>query len=721
MNLFELVGNVTLRTAEAIGGLNSVENAATRTGGVFTKLGESVTAAGRSMTMFVTMPIAAALGYSIKAASDLNETMSKVGVVFKTSTDAVMNWSSGTLKSIGLARLSALDMASTFGDMGTSMGLNVAEAAKMSMGLVNLTGDMASFKNIKPEEVHVALTSIYTGETESLKRLGIVMTETNLKQFAKTEGIKKELKEMTQAEKVQLRYAYVTKMSANSIGDFERTQASAANQMRIFQEGLKELATKIGGLLLPAFTKKLALLNKLLDMFQRMSVENQKLGLKIAFVAMAAGPLLLAFGFLASAAGAIITFFGTIGLTASIVVVAFTGLTAALGIFGVKTLGIKAIFVGLVSIVQSIKLKITEFSTLLKAGVNPIQLVIFEIAKLIGIKTQLGQALIRVRDGFNDMVAGVKNYVTQLWKAVSTVFNDIRSVLEPFFQKIASKVLPQVAGMVGEVGSLLGLIYTRLSQVIAFIMPVWSGFWMWFKPIAVQFLDSFVDILQFAFATIKNLFRLVRQVMEGDWSGAWNTIKAIIAGAVSFMIGNVQNLYSVFIATVSRLASNAVAGLRGMKNDMVNSVLQLGSELYNAGANAMNMLWKGLQSKLGAIKSVAAEAAKSISSFLGFRSPTKEGEGKDSDKWMANLINMMVRDLRKHKGRLAEEAAKVAQLVNFQGKSSELTYIGSSTMVSPGAKNVVLQINNPKIFDKKDIDNFMNPVVNRLRKLGVGI
>jgi hypothetical protein len=158
-----------------------------------------------------------------------------------------------------------------------------------------------------------------------------------------------------------------------------------------------------------------------------------------------------------------------------------------------------------------------------------------------------------------------------------------------------------------------------------------------------------------------------------------------------------------------------------MKNDMVNSVLQLGSELYNAGANAMNMLWKGLQSKLGAIKNVAAEAAKSISSFLGFRSPTKEGEGRDSDKWMANLINMMVRDLRRHKGRLAEEAAKVAQLVNFQGKSSELTYIGSSAMVSPGAKNVVLQINNPKIFDKKDIDNFMNPVVNRLRKLGVGI
>lgn len=721
MNLFELVGNVTLRTAEAIGGLNSVENAATRTGGVFSKLGESATAAGRSMTMFVTMPIAAALGYSIKAASDLNETMSKVSVVFKNSTEAVMNWSSGTLKSIGLARLSALDMASTFGDMGTSMGLNVAEAAKMSMGLVNLTGDMASFKNIKPEEVHVALTSVYTGETESLKRLGIVMTETNLKQFAKTEGIKKEIREMTQAEKVQLRYAYVTKMSANSIGDFERTQASAANQMRIFQEGMKELATKIGSLLLPEFTKKLNLLNQLLDRFQRMSVASQQLALKVAFVAMAAGPLLLAFGFLASSMGAIITFFGTIGIVGSAVVVAFTALTTALGIFSVKTFGVKTIFSQLLSVVQSVKLKVVEFSTLLRAGVNPIQLVIFEIAKLIGIKTMLGQALIRVRDGFNDLVAGVKNYVTQLWKAVSTVFNDLRSVLEPFFQKIAAKVLPQVAGMVGEIGSLLGVIYTRLSQLIAFIMPVWSGFWMWFKPIAVQFLDSFVDILQFAFATIKNIFRLVRQVMEGDWSGAWNTIKSILAGAVAFIIGNVQNLYSVFIATVSRLASNAVAGLRGMKNDMVNSVLQLGSELYNAGANAMNMLWKGLQSKLGAIKSVAAEAAKSISSFLGFRSPTKEGEGKDSDKWMANLINMMVRDLRRNKGLLAAEAAKVSEIISFKGKSSELTYIGSSAMVSPGAKNVVLQINNPKIFDKKDIDNFMNPVVNRLRKLGVGI
>jgi phage-related protein len=510
-------------------------------------------------------------------------------------------------------------------------------------------------------------------------------------------------------------------MSKNSIGDFQRTQASAANQMRIFTEGIKELATKIGNLLLPAFTAKINLLNKIMDRFQGMSEGTQKLAVKIAILAAAIGPVLVVLGSLASALGAIIGFFGAIGLTASVVIVAIGALAAAFGVFSVKTFGIKTIMNELISAFQKVKANAQEFYTLLAAGAPPIQLIIYEVAKLIGIKTQLGQALIRVRDGFNDMVAGVKTYVLQLWKSISTVFNDIKTVLEPFFEKIKAKVLPQVMGMVGEIGTLIGAIYTRISEVISFITPIWSGFWMWFKPFAEQFLNGLVNTLTFVFATVKNLFKLVRQVITGDWSGAWDTIKALLAGAVMFILNQAQNMYSGFVATISRLASNALAGLRGMKNDMVDTILNLGSSLYNAGVNAMNMLWKGLQSKLGAIKNVAAEASKAISSFLGFRSPTKEGEGKDSDKWMSNLVNMMVNDLKKNKGKLAAEAAKVSSILNFRG-SSDISYNGTKEFTTPSTgKQVVLQINNAKIFDTKDIDKFMNPVVTRLRKLGVGV
>lgn len=82
-------------------------------------------------------------------------------------------------------------MAALFGDMSTSMGLTRSDAADLSTSLVGLAGDLASFKNINIEEVTTALSGVFTGETESLKRLGIVMTEVNLKQFAMEKGIQK--------------------------------------------------------------------------------------------------------------------------------------------------------------------------------------------------------------------------------------------------------------------------------------------------------------------------------------------------------------------------------------------------------------------------------------------------------------------------------------------------------------------------------------------------
>jgi hypothetical protein len=125
-------------------------------------VGNSVKSAGFFMSTFVTAPILAGIAGAIKQASDMNETISKTQVVFGEASKEVLKWSNRTLKSVGLAKGTALDMAATFGDMGTAMGLNSKQAKDMAMNLVDLTGDMASFKNMKPEEIHIALTGAYT-------------------------------------------------------------------------------------------------------------------------------------------------------------------------------------------------------------------------------------------------------------------------------------------------------------------------------------------------------------------------------------------------------------------------------------------------------------------------------------------------------------------------------------------------------------------------------
>ena len=157
----------------------------------FQSAGSALNKAGNTLTTGVTVPLAAAGAAAVNYASDTQESINKVEVAFSYAAEGVKKWSDTTLTAYGLAKGTALDMAALFGDMATSMGYSHAEAADLSMELVGLAADLASFKNISIDEAQTALKSIFTGETESLKNLGVVMTEANLQAYALAEGFAK--------------------------------------------------------------------------------------------------------------------------------------------------------------------------------------------------------------------------------------------------------------------------------------------------------------------------------------------------------------------------------------------------------------------------------------------------------------------------------------------------------------------------------------------------
>ncbi len=282
------------------------------------KAGQKFQAIGTQLSTYVTLPILAAGGAAIKFASDYNESLNKVDVAFKSSSDEVKNFSKTSLESFGIAAGTALDMASTFGDMGTSLGLTTGEASKMSTSLVGLAGDLSSFKNISIDIANTALSGIFTGETESLKKLGIVMTEANLQAYAYSQGINTKIQAMDQASKVQLRYNYIMEVTKNAQGDFARTSGGAANQMRIFQESLKQVAQQFGAIILPVFTKLVTGINGLITSFGQLSEGTKTTIVVLLGVAAAIGPLVLGLGAIMSLLPTLATGFtlltGPIGL-----------------------------------------------------------------------------------------------------------------------------------------------------------------------------------------------------------------------------------------------------------------------------------------------------------------------------------------------------------------------------------------------------------------------
>lgn len=308
-----------------VGNASSLNKALNTASSRLKSFGSNISSIGATLSTRLTLPLALAGGGAIKLASDFQESLNKVNVAFGSSSGEVQDFAKTALTQFGIARGSALDMAATFGDMSTAMGFSRKDAALLSTDLVGLAGDLASFKNINIEEVTTALSGVFTGETESLKRLGIVMTEVNLKQFAMEQGIKKNIKEMTQAEKVALRFQYVLSVTGNAQGDFARTGGGAANQMRIFTESLKDLGANFGELILPLFTKIITKVNSLIQAFSNLSPEMKTLAIGIAAIAASAGPVTFLFGKL-------LTLFGALASPIGLVVVALTAIATVIAV-----------------------------------------------------------------------------------------------------------------------------------------------------------------------------------------------------------------------------------------------------------------------------------------------------------------------------------------------------------------------------------------------------
>ncbi len=280
------------------GNSKELEAALSRADKQLTNFGKKASEIGQSMSLYVTAPLTLAGGAAVKLASDFNESMNKVDVSFKSSAAEVQAFAKTALTSFGIAEGTALDMAALFGDMATGMGVGTAEAAKLSTSLVGLAGDLASFKNIGIDQVQTALAGIFTGETESLKRLGIVMTEANVKAYAFSTGIKKSYDEMSQAEKVMLRYNYVLSVTKNAHGDFERTGGGAANQMRMFAEALKQVGAQFGQIVLPYVTSAFKAFNSFMVSVSESSKTTKTIIMVLGGLVAAIGPVLTAVGFL---------------------------------------------------------------------------------------------------------------------------------------------------------------------------------------------------------------------------------------------------------------------------------------------------------------------------------------------------------------------------------------------------------------------------------------
>lgn len=514
-------------------------------GSVFTQqldaVGDKLTAVGGKITdvgqkfLPVTGAVVGLGTMAFKEASDLAESENKVEVAFGSASDSVMDWANTTLDAYGIAKGTSLDMAALFGDMATSMGFTDEKAAEMSMTLVGLTGDLASFKNIGLDQAGNALKGIFTGETESLKSIGVIMNETNLLQYAIQKGMidtsksslqqqkealacekaydaytkavkkhgyssleakdaylkyveavdksnevaKASLDTLSQSELVMLRYNYVMDKTQNAHGDFARTSDGSANSLRIMQESTKELSDAFGELLLPIITPIIQKITEVIKYLTGLDEYQKKTILTIAGIVAAVAPVLIVIGQVLSGIGSICHAISSTG--------------PAISFFSEKVLPVlSSAFSGILSFVTG-----------------------------------------TVLPGLSSAISGAFSFIT------GTVLPGLSSAFSSVFTFIAAN---PIVLLIAAIVALVALIATKgdeiqaiLQKVDDFLQGVFVTDWTEvFGPVLGGILNTF-------FATFSGIWDSIKQVLDGvidiirgvftnDWERVWEGVKEIFSG-----------------------------------------------------------------------------------------------------------------------------------------------------------------------------------------------
>lgn len=238
------------------------------------KVGAFGVAAGNLLADGIKSGFGIAKGFlrdSIGGASDMAETVSKVGVLFGDAAGEVEKFAAGAATSLGQSKQQAMDAAATFATFGQGAGLTGKDLAKFSTDLTGLASDMASFSNTTPEDAIQAIGSALRGEAEPIRRYGVLLDDASLRQKALELGITRTTKDaLTPQQKVLAAQALIFAQTSKAQGDFGRTSSGLANQQRILAAQLDNTKAAIGVAFLPAvLSVTTALTTKLLPVLEK--------------------------------------------------------------------------------------------------------------------------------------------------------------------------------------------------------------------------------------------------------------------------------------------------------------------------------------------------------------------------------------------------------------------------------------------------------------------
>ncbi len=310
------------------------------------RLGESLSSAGKDLTLKVTAPLALAGAGMVKLASDAEETQAKFEQVFGDMSDDMNEWVDEYARAQGRARTDLQEMTATMMSIVKAMGLAGEEGAELSTTITQLSVDMGAFHNVADEEAFTALQAAIIGSYMPMRRFGVVLSEAAVEQELLNMGIEGGTEAATDAEKAQARLNIIMRATTDVQGAAAREADGLANQTKALTADLKELGEEFGQILMPMAQDLISVVRGGIAWFSELDEGTKKLIVTAGLLAAATGPVIWGLGTLAGSVGQLISLYRTYQASTIAATIATKGFTAAimanplgLAIIGVTTLG----------------------------------------------------------------------------------------------------------------------------------------------------------------------------------------------------------------------------------------------------------------------------------------------------------------------------------------------------------------------------------------------
>lgn len=285
---------------------SDVNRAKSQTLETLNKVGKGMRSAGTVMTAGLTAPLLAAGVASVDAASDLEESMNAVNVVFEDAADIILKYSENSAEAVGLSSAKFNQLSAVTGAFLTNLGYDSEQAANKTIELTERASDMASVFNTDVSQALEAIQSGLKGEFNPLEQFGVKLNAAAIEAKAMSMGLADVEGNLNDNAKAQAALALIMEQTSKLQGDFRNTSDSLSNSTRITQADFENQAAALGTQLLPIATQLVGILRQIVQWFGSLSPEVQTTILVVAGLVAAIGPLLLIIGNLITSISAII-------------------------------------------------------------------------------------------------------------------------------------------------------------------------------------------------------------------------------------------------------------------------------------------------------------------------------------------------------------------------------------------------------------------------------